>query len=279
MLLIMAIGYANNLLYFFVFMLISMALTGMWLTNKNVEALQVTSLATEGFHAGEDNELAITVTNQDKKLVLWDLEIRFSNEHEKAGEVFASEVQFEKKYFLPWTPSMRGAQQIPRLRIESRFPFKMLRAWKYYDESTQVIVYPQRKGIDRIPELQGRQSENEAQAQAHEEGLFRDFRDFQKSDPPQRIDWKRSLKHQKHLVKNFETSGENKVRLDWQQTDFIADFEQRISQLAHWIHLCQQRNELYSLKINKDETEFSSSTAHHQFCMQKLALLRREDVL
>ncbi len=276
--LIMAIGYANNLLYFFVFMLISMALTGMWLTNKNVEAFQIKELSSDGLYADEDNEIGVTVRNQVSHMTLWDLEIRFSNTEVKATEVFVPEVKFEKKYFLSWRPERRGVHAIPRLRIESRFPFKMLMAWKYYEENKTVLIYPRRKGCDLIPTKSGRQPHDESEQQVHDQGLFRDYREFQKSDPPQRIDWKRSLKHQKHLVKNFEASGEKKVRLDWEQTDFLKDFEERISQLAHWIYLCHQRNELYSLKLGQNETDFSATPTHLTQCMEKLALLQPKDV-
>lgn len=279
MLLVMAIGYANNLLYFFVFFLISMALTGMWMTNKNVDLFQIEQLQAECFFAQEENKIGVLVANRKTQLPLWDIEVRVGPRSKDIEPYVVDEVQFEKKIYLSWKPEQRGYYRIPRLVIESRFPFRMLRAWKYYDEKAEFYIFPLRQGVKQIPKLGGSPSEQEAEVQqAHDEGLFRDFREYQKSDPPQRIDWKRSLKHQKHLVKNFETSSDHKVLLDWSMSQFAGSFEERISQMAFWIDHCHQKNEVYNLKIKDFETGYGSQMSHYKICMQKLAVLKEEDV-
>lgn len=274
----MAIGYANNLLYFFVFFLISMALTGMWMTNKNVDYFQIIEIQTDLLFAKEENAIDLLVKSRRSDFAIWDIEVKFAKPAENSKEILIGEVQQEKKVTFFWRPVSRGCYPVPRLLIEGRFPFKMLRAWKYYDEKVDVFVFPERRGIKQIPSLSGKQSEKEAQTQASDEGLFRDFREFQKSDPPQRIDWKRSLKHQKHLVKNFETSGERKVLLDWEMTQFLPLFEDRISQLAYWVDLCYQKKEIYKLKIKDYETPYGSHINHYKMCMQKLATMKDQDV-
>jgi len=283
----MAIGYANNLLYFFVFFLISMALTGMLVTNKNVDLFQIHRLQADYFFANTESRVDLLVSSRDHAKPVWDIEVglvqkesfwMFSRKKKPTEMQLIEEVQFEKLVAFHWIPEKRGYYPMPRLQIESKFPFRMLRAWKYYDESTDFYVFPERKGVDQIPMRHGNQSEKEAEAQAKDEGLFRDFREFQKSDPPQRIDWKRSLKHQKHLVKNFETSGDKKIFIDWDMTASLNDFEERISQLARWIDLCHQRNETYCLKIKDFDTGYGTQMAHYKACMQKLALLKEDEV-
>lgn len=279
MLLVMAIGYANNLLYFFVFFLISMALTGMWITNKNVDLFRIHRLQGDYFFANTESRVDLLVSSRQSDVPVWGIEVHFTKEEKALAETLViEEVQYEKLVTFHWKPRHRGFYAMPRLLIESGFPFRMLRAWKYYDEPTEFYVFPERKGVDQIPTRLGNQSEKETEAQAKDEGLFRDFREFQKSDPPQRIDWKRSLKHQKHLVKNFETSGDKKVFLDWEMTGFVSGFEERISQLARWIDLCHHRNETYALKIKQFETGFGTQMSHYKTCMQKLAVLKEEEV-
>ncbi len=282
----MAIGYANNLLYFFVFFLISMALTGMLVTNKNVDLFQIHRLQADHFFANTESRVDLLVSSRDHSKPIWDIEVGLIRKetfwmfNKNASHVMKliEEVQFEKLVAFHWVPERRGRYSMPRLQIESKFPFRMLRAWKYYDETTEFFVYPERKGVEQIPTRFGSHSENESDAQAKDEGLFRDFREFQKSDPPQRIDWKRSLKHQKHLVKNFETSGDKKIYIDWEMTASLNGFEERISQIALWIDLCHRRKETYCLKIKKFETEYGSQNNHYKLCMEKLALLKEEEV-
>lgn len=255
-----------------------MAITGMRITNKNVDLFQIQNLQADYFFANEENKIGLFVSSRQPQTPVWEIELKWQKETTPSEPLVIEEVQFEKKVFLNWRPVRRGYYAVPRILIEGYFPFRMLRSWKYYDESTQFYVFPERKGVENIPTLTGSLAEKEAQAKASEHGLFRDFREFQKSDPPQRIDWKRSLKHQKHLVKNFESAGEKKILLDWEMTSFISSFEDRICQLSLWIDLCHRRHEAYSLKLKDFETGYGTHMSHYKDCMQKLAELQPEDV-
>ena len=184
-----------------------------------------------------------------------------------------------KKSYINWTPSVRGLHKIPRLLIQSHFPYAMLRAWKYIDPKAEFIVYPEKKGTKNIPSKEIQQAEEDMNAAENTKGLFRDHREFQKTDSPNKIDWKLSLKHQKYFVKNFESGDEKKVLIEWEMTSMISNFEDRVSQLALWIDLSHKNNELYNLKINQDQTGYSSHINHYKSCMEKLALLKIEDTV
>ncbi len=45
----LAVGYANNLIYIFVFFLISVAFTGVFITNRNVDGVELVSLQADEF--------------------------------------------------------------------------------------------------------------------------------------------------------------------------------------------------------------------------------------
>lgn len=275
----MAIGYGNNILYFFVFLLISMGLTGAILTNKNIDAFNIKRIDFEWLFANEKNNLQIHIENKSKSESLWDVEIlsgaKDANSYEGKN---ISEVRKKVMVDIRWTPQQRGRVQIPRIMIQSRFPFKMLRSWKYFDEKSQVIVYPQRRGVTQIPQSIGTQKDKEQDKEQSTEGLFRDFRDYQNTDTPSRIDWKRSLKHQKHIVKNYEKGGEKKVLLDWEMTKSLGDIETRISQLALWVDICHKNHEVFCLQINNYNSLYSSGVLHYKSCLETLALLNERDL-
>lgn len=281
-LLSMAIGYGNNLLYIFVFLLISIALTGARLTNKNVQNFLVNSLSINSVFAKEKNNLDVQVQNLSSKEPLWQIEIgvdqkeRSQIEYVMIDHVMKGPALQSTKVI--WRPLTRGLQKIPRLRIQSGFPFDMFKAFKSFESDKTCIVYPERKGLRDVPHDRGQKGDHEHLERMKNHGLFLDYREFQKSDSPIRIDWKRSLKHQKHLLKNFEASGEKRILLDWEMTAFITDFEDRISQLALWIDLCQKRQDLYSLRIKQTQTEFSNHPTHFKVCMERLALLSPDEV-
>lgn len=267
----MAIGYGNNILYFFVFLLASMGMTGAWLTNKNVESTLITKIEADFLFANEKNSLQVHLQNNYHRSPLWDIELPAEIIPNKLPLSVVSEIQVAKNVSIQWVPASRGRTQIPRITIASRFPYKMLRAWKYYRQDDEVVVYPERKGSQGFKNLLGSQGQDESETKPEKEGLFRDYREFQRTDSPSRIDWKRSLKHQKHLVKNFETSSDRKILIDWDMTS--GPFEDRLSQLALWVDLCYKKNEIFSLKLLEWQTDYSGGITHYKNCLDKLALI------
>lgn len=273
-LLILAIGYMNNLLYVFVFLLISMALTSMLTTNKNVELLQLDQLSASLLYANEKNILTATFKNKNNRASIWDIFIKVRLSPDVASQVLSQVKPFSSETLsIQWTPTQRGLTQLPRLHAQSRFPFRLLVAWKYFEKDTQAIIYPQRKGTLSMPQLAGPSAEQEANALVDKDGFFRDYREFQRTDSPSRIAWKKSMKLQKHLVKNFESSGDKKVLIDWATTTSITHPEDRISQIALWIDSCHNTHVSYSLKIKDYQSPYASGLQQYKQLMQKLALL------
>jgi uncharacterized protein (DUF58 family) len=278
-LLAMAIGYGNNILYFFVFMLISMGMTSAVLTNKNVENFKILNIQRDLIFANEKNSLQVQIENKNPKVSLWDVELLSS----KSGAIqfystTVSEVKAQLQVELQWQPPLRGKTNLPCVMIQSRFPYGLLRSWKYFEKESSILVYPQRKGTAQLPQIDGSQKEKSENEKLSDEGLFRDFRDFQHTDSPSRIDWKRSLKQQKHIVKNYEKGGERKILIDWQNTRHLGIVEDRISQLALWLDVCHTNHEIFCLKINSFESGYDSDFGHYRNCLEKLALLNDEDL-
>lgn len=273
-LIILAVGYGNNLLYFFVFLMVSMALTGMSATNKNIDGVSLENLSNTFIYSNEKNYLSGLFKNKKPKLNLYDIhiKIRLSEDNNQQSISYIKPLSTESLN-IAWTPSQRGLQKLPRLHIQSRFPFRMLVAWKYFEKDYDVLVYPERKGSHKLPQMSGTFSQKETNAQIEKDGFFKDYRDYQKEDSPSRIAWKKSLKLQKHLVKNFESSGEKKIIIDWNMTENLVDPELRISQLALWVDDCHHSKASYSLRIDADHIPFDSGIQHYKLCMQKLALL------
>ena len=278
--LVLAIGYLNNLLYFFVFMLISMALSGMLTTNKNIEAVSVRSIRAGDLFANEEGSLLITFENKKKNFRLYQIEFSYLEGHQVHQPFcIVSEMDQSFTQALPFKPTKRGYYQAPRLIIRGTYPFQMLRAWKYFQPTFSFYVYPQKKGVAQFPQTQGRDALENEKLAAESEGLFKDLREFQKTDSPHRIDWRRSLKHQKILVKNYEQPTDQQIQLSWEQTAFLNDFEEKVSQLALWIDMACKQNLKFSLKINSEVTVSAQSRDHYLLCLRKLALLQPQDIL
>ena len=269
----------NNLLYVFVFLLISMAVTSMLSTNKNVEQVQLDRLSAGVLFANEKNILSVSLHNKNPRASLWDIAIKVRSTDDIPNQIISQIKPFSTETIgVEWTPEKRGMTMLPRLHVQSRFPFRLLVAWKYFTKEQQVIVYPERKGNVNLPQLSGASAQEQALALLDKSGFFRDYREFERTDSPSRIAWKKSLKIQKHLVKNFENSGDKKVLIDWGFTKNLNDFEQRISQMALWVQVCHDSHSSYSLKLKKTQTPFANGLNHYKQCLHELALLQLSDV-
>lgn len=258
-----------------------MGITIAWTTNKNIESLIVEDLKSNFIFAKEKNWIAAKVENlNSNKLNLWDLEFATEYREKENNEIHnLEEVQKKAEVNIIWEPEKRGYNPSPRILVQSQFPFFLLRAWKYFEKPNSVLVFPQRKGLKNFQYLMTAQANKDEASKNENEGLFRDFREFQNSDSPNRIDWRRSIKHQKHLVKNYEKSGDRKILIDWDLSEGVGTFEDRVSQMAYWVDQCFQANETFSMKINNYKTDYNSNITHYKGCLEKLAVLDPQDVV
>lgn len=263
-LLMMAMGYGNNLIYLSVFALISVAFCSMYVTNENVRRLDVGLSRFGPIFSGEDNAVSIRVTNSSGS-DSHDLSLSLAGTKNQTPLFVASS---RKSMGTPivWRPLRRGLTRFPRVKLESRFPFGLLRSWKNCDEQTQVIVVPERKGDPQFPSLEG------AGLERGSLGLFRDHRPFQSTDSPRRVDWRATAKYQELLVKNFEGSEKVPLHFSWEQTKGLSNFEARLSQLSLWLSRAEDMGFSYSLRLGTTQFPEAQGMEHLRQCLEKLAL-------
>lgn len=264
-LLIFALGYANNILYIFVFLVISVAITSMYIANRNLEFIRFKNAYCSDLFAGEINKVTLTLENSAaKSRYAFTVSVRGSEEFFSISIPEISALS-EKTVELDWLPQQRGWQVLPRFQIETTYPFDMLRAWRNYQSTDSVLVFPKKKGISSIQTSDGN-SQN-----FYSQGLFRDHREYFPGDQVRRIDWRASSKHQELLIKNFENQEAPSYNLKWEDTLFIANYEDRISQLALWLDLCESQGFHYSLAIPRIASGSGKGLIHYRHCLKILA--------
>ncbi len=287
-LLLMAMGYANNLLYFFVFFLISVAVTGMWLTNKNVDRIKFEALSNSFLYAKENNILQLHCFLKADRFSMiqsvFQIELRLFDRNHKDQKPYNCEL-IEDKSLVPLTfvPERRGTSSLPRVELQSSFPFSMLRAWKYFHDTKNIVIYPERRGSRVLPQLSGLTEEERNYLSTDQQGedqtgIFSHHREYQNNDSVYRIDWKRSAKFNKLFIKKFEDDRSQKQVLSWGMAKELPNFEDKISQLALWIELCEKNRIEYRLLLPLYKTAFGLGDTHYRQCMEHLALLEEKNV-
>lgn len=261
----LAVGYANNLIYIFVFFLISVAMTGMIVTNRNVAGIQVEGVRAGRLFCKEEGQLEVDVHNRSS-MESWDIQARI----EKSKNAISDRTHVGRgghvSLKVPFRPEHRGLLHPPRIALQSTFPFGLLRAWKYALAQQPVVVFPERRGTTVFP------AEAAGGERLQHSGLFRDHRLYQSADPLSRIDWRASARRDELLVKNYEEPEKPKLAFTWESTESLVETETRLSQLSLWIDEAERLGHQYSLKVPGVEIEFSSGGAHRDRCLTALAL-------
>lgn len=265
----LAIGAANNLAYIFVFFIISVALTSMSITNRNVDGLNLSEPTVGIIFADEPCNISVLLHNKNSTPARA-LEIYFKGHDQKLilNELASA---LEVSILVPWVAPKRGFINAPNIISQSYYPFGLLRAWKVFEIPKRFFVFPAKKGDPKFPPLSILNNENKSG------GLFKDHRLYTNSDPISRIDWKASARRQSHLIKTFEESENLSLFFSWEQTSHLKDFESRVSQLTLWIDEAEKTGSPYSVKINAHQTLFESGKSHYLKCLEFLALMNPGD--
>lgn len=262
----MALGYANNLLYMIVFFLSAVALQSIYLTNLNVDRIFIEGTASETLFAEPNQKIRVFLNNKKNKQS-YDVELRADKENVSKYQLAGLN---EEVVEVKWHPTSRGWQKIPAITLQSHFPFGLLRAWKVYRDTKMVLIYPERRGQTTYPHGAG------GEDRMSELGLFREHSEYQANDSVRRIDWRKSVKLRKLLVRKLESEGQRGVDFKWEQTEFLETIEDRLSQLALWIDQAESQGIQYSLTVDTFVAHRDREAMHYRRCMEFLATYMKE---
>lgn len=237
----------------------------MYVANRNLEFVSFKNAFCADLFANQNNSVKLTLENTTNE-TRYDFSISVAQNKENTTIHLPKISAFSEEVVqLEWFPLKRGWQILPRFQIETTYPFGMLRAWRNYQSTDRLLVFPEKRGEPFF-----RNSEN-ASRDLGSQGLFRDHREYSIGDQVRRIDWRASSKHQELLIKNFENQESRSFEFSWQDTQFINDYESRISQLALWIDICESQNFQYSLQIDRKKTAVDKGLQHYRQCLKILA--------
>lgn len=164
----------------------------------------------------------------------------------------------------------RGRYVLPRLRLWTEFPLGLFWVWSYLHPQFSTVVYPR-------PEAQGPGLPDSARhgggtPQRREGEDFATLRSYRASDPPRRIAWKASARHDTLLVREHEHALTREVVLDFAALEFL-EREARIARLARWVIQAETERRPYELRLPQRRIGPALGPAHRHECLTELALL------
>lgn len=263
--LITGINYQNSLIYLLTFALGALFVGAMHQTHRNLSGLTLSLVrAGEGqagdevpfslrLSAGKDSGLAITLSVEDSRL---------------DGVHVLSEQS--RDVVLPIPSAHRGYLRPDRVRIETRFPFGLLKAWSWLRPTSAGIAYPRPVSAPEVLSQVDDGSEDRSEAQVAGQDNA-DLRPWREGDMSQRVMWKRFARSGQMVVADWEGEQGSPHWLDFNAFPGV-DTELRLSYLAWLVAERVQQGARFGLTMPGEVIEPDTGPAHGDRCLRALAV-------
>lgn len=264
-----SINYSLSLGHALVFGLAGIGLTGMIHTFRNLHGLEVAPGRCEPVFAGEIAIFPLLFSNR-RKLPRPALEIEAVPGYPVD---FAVDGANTGKTGVPVPALQRGWLALPTVRLTTRYPLGLFRAWSYLYPEMRCLVYPQ--PIEAPLPAESDSSHGGEHTGDGGQDDFAGFREHQPADSPRHVAWKlqaRQTGEQALQVKLFSGGAFSELQLDWHATDSDSDPETRIGILTGWVMQAEREGLHYGLQIPGMQIQVSHGDAHRQRCLEALAL-------
>ncbi|HUN93229.1 MAG TPA: DUF58 domain-containing protein [Burkholderiaceae bacterium] len=281
LLLIGSINYALQLGYLLTFFVASVAVVGMYYTQRNLTGLAIASHGVRAVFAGESAAFQLTVRNttpvarpalglhciapRRRRRTLWRREERLATTWCDVPASGSAVVAVA----LP--TRRRGRHACPPIRIGTRFPFGLFGAWTIYRSDLSAIVYPAPEADPPpMPPGDGDSAPDGAIATSGED--LAGVRPYRVGDPRKAIAWRLAARSDELLVKFFDVPSGGRVLLDFDALPRHLDTEQRLSRLTRWLLAADEARLDYGLALPGRRIAPGHGPEQRTRCLEALAL-------
>ncbi|WP_228141684.1 DUF58 domain-containing protein [Marinobacter sp. X15-166B] len=264
LMLLTAINYQNSLIYLLTFVLGAVFVAAMYQTHRNLSGVAFTLVnCGEGFagdtiaftfraDAGRTDAIGMRLSHG--KAVL-------AQQHLLAGE------SCDMTLMAP--ASRRGYLALDRVRVETRFPFGLLKAWSWLRPVSAATVYPRPVPA---PDVSGGGGEpdNCEDALPDSGQDHAELRPWREGDLSQRVQWKRYARSGDMVIADWMAEGGSPHWLDFAAFTG-ADTELRLSYLADLVIQRSGQHPPFGLRLPGLTIDPDQSGEHTRRCLAALA--------
>jgi len=280
LLLLMLIGSLNynlGLGFALTFFAGSCAVVDMLLTAKNLAMLALTPGRAQPVFAGEEALFELHLANRSKRdrFGVW-LGFQQLGEPRSVTDVA---VGGSSAVVLACPSGERGWLPAPRVRLVTRFPLGLFRAWSYWRPDLKALVYPfPEQDAPPLP-MSGAASEDGHGTVGLDN--FAGIRNYQPGDPMRHLAWRQIARHDpaaggQLVTKHFDGGAVAELQLDFAELPWNMDLEQKLSRMTRWVLEAEQRALPYSFRLGQHDLGPALGDAHRAACLRALALFGRE---
>ncbi|TFW34471.1 DUF58 domain-containing protein [Massilia horti] len=169
----------------------------------------------------------------------------------------------------------RGWMAAPRVRLATRFPLGLFRAWSYWQPNCRALVYPFPE-----PDAPPLPLTGSGRPDGIGPGGFEDFagvRSYQPGDHLRHLAWRQIARLDPALggqlaTKHFEGGAMDELVLDFAALAPGLDLELRLSRMARWVLEAELRALPYAFRMGGLAFGAGLGAAHRAACLHALAL-------
>jgi uncharacterized protein (DUF58 family) len=264
------INYGNSLILMMAMLLVSLFLVSILHTYANLSGLTLEAGRTQPTFVGQQAAFGIHLSSQGRQHE----SIRLSWPGAPVQQIDLIE-SLHRDIIQMLPVSKRGYRRAPRLRVESRYPLGLLRAWSWVELDSRCLVYPQpiEDGYPLRPTEYGDQGDRLVREGSDD---FEGLRRYQDGDNPRRIAWKSYARDGRLYSKTFAGYRTDEHWLEWDAYIGMAT-ESRLARLCFHVLQRDQQGQRYGLRLPGVELAPANGESHRQRCLRALALYGIQD--
>jgi uncharacterized protein (DUF58 family) len=264
------------------FLVVSVALVGMYQTHRNLVHLAVREQRAVPVHAGEVANFEFVIDNPTGEpryavRMAFLLPRRRRHGQRRAedplqGVWVDSPASSAERVSIGLPTRRRGRRNCPRVRISTRFPFGLWEAWAYVTPQLSTVVYAVAE-VDAPPLPPGSGGERDlANGVVAGNDDFAGVRPYRPGDPLKSIAWRLAARSDELSVKLFESSAGEETILDFSALPPGLPLELRLARLTRWVLVADAGGLRYSLNLPGGQIPTATGMAHRARCLEALAL-------
>ncbi|MGZ8289224.1 MAG: DUF58 domain-containing protein [Telluria sp.] len=277
-LLVGSINYNLGLGFALTFLAATCAVADILLTYKNLAQLRLRAGRVAPVFAGEDAQVELHLANRTRldRYAVW---VDFDPEPD-ARHVTDVAAGASAAVVLSLPTETRGWLAAPRVRLVTRFPLGLFRAWSFWRPDARVLVYPfPEEEAPPLP-MSGTASVDGIGHAGNDN--FAGIRSYQPGDSLRHLAWRQIARLDpayggQLATKHFEGGAKEELELDFDALPKALDIELRLSRMARWVLDAEQRGLPYGFRIGAHRFGAASGDAHRAACLRALALYGLED--
>ncbi|MDB5764147.1 MAG: hypothetical protein JWQ21_3142 [Herminiimonas sp.] len=278
MLIVLFIGSVNynlSLGFALTFLIAGCAIVDMHLTFRNLAHLYLAAGRAPAVFAGEEAQFELHLINRRKhdRYAVW---LCFIGEGlpdlPQAADIAA---HASCSILLSAPARKRGWLAAPLVRLQTRFPLGLLRAWSYWQPDAKALVYPCPEEDSPPLPLASEPTEDGQGRAGHDD--FAGIRAYQAGDSMKRLAWRQiarlGIESGGTLVtKHFEGGATSELQIDFSALPRSMDVEMKLSRMTRWVIEAEARGLPYGFRLGDIAFAASIGPAHQLACLHALAL-------